>query len=118
MTCIRSIPWLLSTIKVPLGVQFKNELYLADMCAVLENFNCYVPTEIHTKSVEINGKQYFYDDSKLIQLLLFGDQLTVARARGALQLRDPQITAQDTLKGYVPTIADWHTRICFLEVCN
>lgn len=44
-----------------------------------------------------------------------GDQLTVARARSASQLRDNQINARDTLQGFVPVIADWHTQMCLLE---
>lgn len=71
--------------------------------------------EESTKCVELNGKVYFYDDTKLIQLLLFGDQLMVARARSASQLRDAQVNTKDTLQGFVPVIADWHTRICLLE---
>ena len=78
--------------KVPLGVQLKNEMYLTEMCDVLDSFTKYVPMEV------------------------FGDQLTVARVRGASMLRDPQLGKKDTLKAYVPTIADWHTRIILLEV--
>ena len=44
------------------------------MCSVLDSFNAYVPMEESTKCVEVNGEIYFYDDTKLIQLLLFGDQ--------------------------------------------
>ena len=65
------------------------------------------------KSIEVDGELYQYDDT---QLLLFGDQLTVAQARSALMLRDPQTVAKDSLKGFVPVIVDWHTRICLLEV--
>ena len=85
------------------------------MCSVLDSFNAYVPMKESTKCVEVNGEIYFYDDTKLIQLLLFGDQLTVARARSASQLRDTHTNTRDTLQGFVPVIADWHTRICLLE---
>ena len=101
--------------QLPLGVQLKNEMYLTDMCSVLDSFNAYVPMEESTKCIEVAGDLYFYDDTKLVQLLLFGDQLTVARARSASKLRDTQTEAKDTLQGFVPVIADWHTRICLLE---
>ena len=71
-----------------------------------------------TKLLEVRGNLYTYDDSKMIQLLLFGDQLTVARARSASMLRDPQLSKKDALKGCDPVISDWHARICLLEVCT
>ena len=82
------------------------------------SFNKYVPMEVRTNSMEVKGNTYTYDNSKMIQLLLFGDQLTVARARGASMLCDPQVGKKDTLKAFVPTISDWHTRICLLEVMD
>ena len=68
----------------------KNEMYLTDMAQIMESFNQYVPSEISSQHVIVNGKDYEYDDSKLIQLLLFGDQLTVAKAHSAAVLREPQ----------------------------
>ena len=53
-------------------------MYLTDMCSVLDSFNAYVPLEESTNCIEVAGDLYFYDDTKLIQLLLFGDQLTAA----------------------------------------
>ena len=97
-------------------MQLKNEIYLTDMCSVLESFNKYVPMRELAKSVKVDGELYQYDDTEMTQLLLFGDQLTVARARSASLLRDPQTVAKDSLKGFVPVIVDWHTRICLLEV--
>ena len=92
--------------------------YTSLRCDVLDSFNKYVPMEVHTNSVEVKGNTYIYDNSKMIQLLFFGDQLTVARAWGASMLRDPQVGKKDTLKAFVPTISDWHTRICLLEVMD
>ena len=104
-------------IKVPLGIQLKNEMYLTEMCAVLDSFSTYVPLQESSKTLEMNGKSYTYDDIKLIQLLIFGDQLTVACICDAEQLRDCQVEAKDTLQGFVAIIADWHSRICLVEVC-
>ena len=53
--------------------------------------------EVCTKSLEAKGNLCTYDNSKMIQLLLFGDQLTAARTRGASMLRDPQVGKKDTL---------------------
>ena len=89
-------------------------MYLTDMCSVLDSFKAYVPLEESTNYIEVVGDLYFYDDTKLIQLLLFGDWLTAARARSASKLCDTQTKAKDALQGCVPVIADWHTRICLL----
>ena len=93
----------------------KNEMYLTDMAQIMESFNQYVPSEISSQHVTVNGKDYEYDDSKLIQILLF-DQLTVAKARSAAELREPQKMKLDRLEGLVPSVADWHTRMCLLQV--
>ena len=69
-------------LKVPLGVQFKNEAYLVDMSHITTSFNKYVPVEESVTTVDVNGDEHTYDSSRLYQLLFFGDQLTVARARG------------------------------------
>jgi len=92
-------------------------MYLTEMCEILQSFNCYVPSQKVTKQITVHGRDYQYDDSKLFQLLLFGDQLTVARARSAMLLRDPHLLVEDKLTGFVPTCADWHARICLVEVC-
>ena len=95
----------------------KNEIYLTDMAHIMESFNQYVPSELSSQHMTVNGKEYEYDDSKLIQLLVFGDQLTIAKARSAAVLREPQRGKLDRLEGFVPCVADWHSRMCFLQVC-
>lgn len=39
------------------------------------------------------------DDSRMVQTLLFDDQLTITRARGAITLRDDDISASHQLEG-------------------
>jgi len=104
-------------LQVPLGVQFKNEAYLVDMSHIMASFNQYVPVEESVTAITLNGKEFTYDSSRLYQLLFFGDQLTVARARGAAVLREPQNKRLDRLEGFVPAIADWHARMCLVQVC-
>jgi len=81
-------------------VQLKNEAYLVDMAEIMDGFTQYVPSEKISKNINIDGKEYIYDDSKLMQILFFGDQLTVARARGASTLREPQKMCLDCLEGF------------------
>ena len=98
-------------------MQLKNEAYLVEMAQIMDGFNQYIPSEESLQTLNVNGTDHTYDGSKLMQILFFGDQLTVARARGASTLREPQMKCLDRLEGFVPTIADWHARMCLLQVC-
>ena len=49
-------------------------------------------------------------------VLLGGDQLTVARARGSQQIRVNLETASDRLCGFIPVAEDWHTSVVLLTV--
>lgn len=95
----------------------KNENNLADMCQILESFNQYVPTQVSTNRISVDGKEHVVDNTKLTKILFFGDQLTAAWAHGAAILHEPQKQKLDRLEGFIPTIADWHARMCFLQVC-
>lgn len=64
-----------------------------------------------------NGNQGIVDKSKVVQVLLFGDLLTVERVRGAMSLRRSHKNPLESLKGFVPAISDWYARVCLLEVC-
>jgi len=64
----------------------------------------------------VEGKNYTVDDSRLIRILLFGDQLTAVRARGAIVLRDDDTSALHRLEGFVPAVADCYARMCLLQV--
>ena len=54
--------------------------------------------------------------SWLFKVLLGGDQLTAARARGAAALRDGHNTSHDRLEGFEAVIEDWHARLAFDKV--
>ena len=57
------------------------------MCSILDAHNKYIPIHEHIEVMTSNGKQGTVDKSKVIQVILFGDQLTVDRVRGAMSLR-------------------------------
>jgi len=61
-------------------------------------------------------KTFDIDDSRLHQTLVFGDQLTVACARGAARFKDDDTTALYHLEGFIPAVADWHARMCLLQI--
>lgn len=86
------------------------------MCHIIGDMSKYVPSEKAVRSITIDGEEHTYDTSEVFQLLFFGDQLTVARARSALALRYLYPNTLNRLKGFIPTIVDWHARQCFLKV--
>jgi len=97
-------------------VTLKNEAKLKEMTEVLDDLSNYVPVHTAIKTASVEGKNYTVDDSRLIRILLFGDQLTAARARGAIALRNDDTSALHRLEGFVPAVADWHARMCLLWV--
>lgn len=76
------------------------------MCDIMDDLHAYVP--LHTPNTD---QQHSSEDK--IQLvhptLLGGDQLTVARVRGAQKLRYNEFTQADRLEGLIPFTQDWHS---------
>ena len=60
------------------------------------------------------------DEEIYHQILLGGDQLTVARARGSVAVRADHIahvcSRRDRLEGLLPVVEDWHAKQCLLKV--
>ena len=52
------------------------------------------------------------------QTLFGGDQLTIARARGAISIRYGHELPEEQLKGLIPAMEDWHTRMTLMKVSN
>jgi len=98
-----------SNSQVPLGVILKNEANLGEMCHIVGDLSKYVPS--NCGYAEEHPSQ-----CQVMQLLLFGDQLTVERARGAMVLRSLHEHAINRLEGFVPVIADWHARMTLVKV--
>ena len=96
----------------------KNENILDEMCSIMEELQAYVPT-IHEKvnvvtpgerDPDIINKYNFH------RILFGGDQLTVARIRGAQRIRQNSEDKKGQLQGLVPCVEDWHAKVCLLEV--
>ena len=101
---------------MPLGVQLYNENKLNEMTQILLGLNKYVPVYDTETSIEIDGKMYTQSATELSPRLLFGDQLTSARVRGAAALRSFHKTSLDCLEGHIPVTSDWHARLCLVTV--
>ena len=88
------------------------------MVDILEKLQQYVPTVRSEKTVDIPGteEQVKLLDDRFHQLLFGGDQLTVARARGAQRIRANSESASARLQGLVPVCEDWHAKQCLMGV--
>lgn len=78
----------------------KNENKTEELIAVLEHYHRYVPV--------VNGA--------LQQVCFGGDQLTIARARQAQQVRVNSSGKASALRGIVPFACDWHAKVNFISV--
>ena len=87
-----------------------------DFFASLSKSCEYVPAISEDRSLILpSGKVSKYTETNMWQSL-FGDQLTVARARGAIDIRFTNDPEKDKLHGLIPVVEDWHTRMTFLKV--
>ena len=97
-------------------MQLKNEAKLKEMAQILLALNTYVPFQNEVQTAQIDEESVSRPETKLSPRLVYGDQLTVARAHAAASLRCWHETALDRLEGYVPVKSDWHTRLCLVTV--
>lgn len=98
----------------------KNEMEYTDMIDILEHVNTYVPTQsMITTAAYPNpliGSPVPIKHQLIHPLLFGGDQLTVARARGAKQIRKNSLNPSQKLEGLIPIAEDWHAKVCLLQV--
>ena len=87
------------------------------MCLILDELHKYVPILSKEESMALpDGSKMAYKKDDMHEILIGGDQLTVARSRGAVAIRANHPTALDRLQGLFPTIEDWHCRMTLLKV--
>ena len=105
------------SVKVPLGVLLYNENKLDEMSKILDHLMALVPTLPKTGQLTLpNGSKLDFDNTQFFQVLMGGDQLTVARVRGTQALRQAQDRPVDRLEGLIPVIEDWHARMALVRV--
>ena len=83
------------------------------MSKILRNFHQLVPT--HDKEGHLtlpNGEMTL----ACFTVLLGGDQLTVARARGAQAMRASHDRSSDRLEGISPVVEDWQSQMTLMRV--
>lgn len=106
-------------LQVPLGVLLKNENITEDMVEIMLHTQQYVPTLSKMLEVEVPGDSNVTVKVDHFHNILFGgDQLTVARARGAQRIRENSTDGTGRLEGLVPVCEDWHARVALVSVSN
>lgn len=88
------------------------------MSQILTHYMKMVPTvEAEGQHTLPNGVNISFDATRFHEILFGGDQLTVARVRGAQAIRDTHDKRVDRFEGLVPVVEVWHARMTFLKVC-
>ena len=83
----------------------------------MEKLHQYVPKSKNEGIYTLpTGETITYDDTKFHQILLGGDQLTVARARSAQVLRSTRDSAVSRLSGLEAVVEDFHCRMTLMKV--
>ncbi|XP_064386162.1 uncharacterized protein LOC135334762 isoform X4 [Halichondria panicea] len=102
---------------VPFGVLLLNENKLDEMSQILDTYMDRVPTEASEGLMTLpNGDAVLVNNTMFLKTLFGGDQLTVARIRGAQALRDTHSDPADRFEGIAPVIEDWHSRMTLMKV--
>ena len=104
--------------QVPLGILPKNESKGEDMVAIMAHLHQYVPLveetrDCHVASIDQTVK---VTTARANPILIGGDQLTAARARGAQKAKANALSPSDRLEGLVPMVEDWHAKVVLLSV--
>ena len=105
--------------QVPLGIELKDENKTDEMCVILESIQKYIPAITQSRTVQLpNGESIECQETEMWETLFGGDQLTVDRAKGAIDIRYTHESEAERLEGIVPVIEDWHARMALLKVSS
>jgi len=88
------------------------------MVDIMLHTHQYVPSKSITRQTIVSptGESVAVTEVNMYNLLFGGDQLTVARARGAKKTRQNSTSLDKRLDGLLPCIEDWHTKVVLLKV--
>ena len=103
---------------MPLGILPKDENKYEDMMDILQHIQRYVPSKHVERDFIVPGSDEVVtvQDEDFTTTLVGGDQLTVARVRGAQLIRSNSGTNRDRFTGILPVAEDWHAKQCLLQV--
>ena len=88
------------------------------MVDIMSHLHQYVVGELYTPHFFMPSTQETVEvpEANYLPVLLGGDQLTSARARGAKKAKVNSPSPQNRLDGIIPTSEDWHTKVILLQV--
>ena len=87
------------------------------MIDILKHVQRYVPVKDVQRELSVPGEEKIVvNDQQYLTIPVGGDQLSVARARGAQLIRSNSECSKEKLEGMLPVAEDWHAKLCLLEV--
>ncbi|KAL5484392.1 hypothetical protein EMCRGX_G020883 [Ephydatia muelleri] len=102
---------------VPLGIILKNENKIDEMTEILTDLHQYVPCVTQEESASLSTGQVVTKKTEYMhRILIGGNQLTVARMRSAINIKNNSWTATGRLEGFIPVAEDWHTKAIYLDL--
>ena len=105
--------------QVPLGILHHNENRVDEMSQIMDHIHQYVPSKSVYNSRTLSNGDVFDQNNQFFHRTLFGgDQLTVARARGGIAIRQDHDVIEQNLDGLLQVVEDWHAKQCLLKVCK
>ena len=101
-----------------MGILLKNENKGSVTIDILTHLHQYVPLRQFTKDIFIPSisQMVTTNESALTIIVFGGDQLTAARARGAMKAMANASTATKRLERFIPVSEDWHAQVALLGV--
>jgi len=77
----------------------------------MDHIQQYVPSKSVYNSRTLSNGEIFDQNNQFFHRILFGgDQLMVARARGAIAIRQDHDGSEQKLDGLLPVVEDWHAK--------
>ena len=113
-----TLSWMFYLNQVPLGILPFNENKNEEMIQILSHLHQYVPVMEYDEDLFVPSinEEVTVPKALFSPVLLGGDQLTAARARGAKKAKVSANIPLKRLEGIVPVAEDWHTKMNFMAV--
>ena len=101
-----------------MGIIPKNETKSDEMVDIMAHMHQYVPIIESSEDVyvpSLNEKVEFHR-ARSFPIIIAGDQLTAARARGAKKAKVNSDSPTSRFEGLIPAATDWHIKQALLGV--
>ena len=101
-----------------MGIIPKIETKTEEMVDIMAHMHQYVPIIESPEEVYVPNldEKVEFNKARSFPIIVAGDQLTAARARGAKKAKFNSDSPTSRLEGLIPTATDWHTKLALLGV--